>query len=167
MSNALRDMRAAGIPVNWDVVRVGWTGPGTLGRQLTVDDIRTFADDAIIEARGAEAAAIATLSTATSEHEVMENLEHLGSLSLEGERAWRVFLLGRLLEALPASPVDALAELTSFWSAFGFPSESPHIVQGRGNTISPAEYYTRDMKDRMVSAHRAWVAQELTALRGK
>ena len=55
--------------------------------------------------------------------------------------------------------------LTEFWQNFGFPTDSPHEVQGRVNEITPLEYYDDQNLQRLLSRHRAWIQEEKAALR--
>jgi hypothetical protein len=61
---------------------------------------------------------------------------------------------------MPEDPLYGLLALTEFWQSFGFPSDSPHVIQGRGNTISPAEYFQQNNLNRLLSLHRKWIQQE-------
>lgn len=166
MTPALEAMRLLGIPVTWSVVRAGWEGPGTLGRQLTLDDVRSFADERVALAAADELADAATLSTVTNDSDVEEVLQRLSpEVDALAVPQWRALILSQLLAVLPQSPIDALCELTTFWSAFGYPPDSPHVVQGRGNIIRPEHYYTSEMLARLVGEHREWLDAELAQLR--
>ena len=79
-------------------------------------------------------------------------------------RKWRLILLQETLDTLPTDPVYALTELTDFWLSFGFPSDSPHFVQGRGNSMLPNEYYTGAFRDRILAGHQAWIEKERAEL---
>ena len=81
-------------------------------------------------------------------------------------RKFRLALLEDVLDSLPTDPVDGLIRLTEFWAKWEYPSDSPHVVQGRGNKLSPVDYYTLDTFARLIAEHRAWVEREAGNLRG-
>lgn len=157
---------ALGLPVTWDVVRLGWEGVGSAQRLLCLEDVRAFADLQVTAASDGQLADVAELCMAGSENDVREILERLSpSPPVTAMHVWRAVLLDRLLRTPQASAVDTLAELTGFWGAWGDPADSPHVVQGRGNSLSPAEYYTEEVAKRAVEEHRRWLDQEVQRLR--
>lgn len=156
---------ALGLPLTWDVVRLGWEGVGSEHRLLSLDDVRTFADHEVVSASEAEIADVAELCTASSEADVKELLERLApSPSVIALRIWRAVLLERLLRTPQASPIETLTELTSFWAGFGYPPESPHTIQGLGNSITPKEYYTEETAEHALQEHRRWLEDEIGRL---
>ncbi|HEU4388194.1 MAG TPA: DUF2247 family protein, partial [Blastocatellia bacterium] len=68
------------------------------------------------------------------------------------------------LNNLPQDAVYGLVALTEFWQGFGFPPDSPHEVQGRGNTITPLDYYQQENLVRLLACHRAWIKEEKIAI---
>ncbi len=60
---------------------------------------------------------------------------------------------------------EALLTLTDFWAERDYPMHSPHTVQGRGNSISPADYYNLDNYRNILESHRQWAAREEVILR--
>ncbi len=58
-------------------------------------------------------------------------------------------------------------ELTELWVQFGYPEDSPHIIQGRGNNISPTEYYTQSNYDKLYIKNKEWLEKELSFLKNK
>lgn len=62
--------------------------------------------------------------------------------------------------------IDGLIELTELWDKLGFPSDMPHIVQGRNNTISPSEYYSQENYDELYNINYEWFKAELLYLQG-
>jgi hypothetical protein len=55
--------------------------------------------------------------------------------------------------------------MNEFWGSFGYPQDSPHVVQGVGNSISPQEYYTEEIAGRALEEHQRWLGLELELLR--
>lgn len=98
---------ALGLPLSWDVLRLGWEGVGSEHRLLSLEDIRTFADQEVVSASHVEIADVAELCTASNEPDVEEPLERLApSPSVIALRIWRAVLLERLLQTPQASPID-------------------------------------------------------------
>ena len=60
--------------------------------------------------------------------------------------------------------IEGLIELTELWDKLGFPSDMPHIVQGRNNTISPSEYYSQENYDKLYDINCDWFKTELLYL---
>jgi hypothetical protein len=155
-----------GLPVDWNVVRMGWEGPASLGRQLGLGDIHSFAGKAIEKAEGEELENVATLCTESDNEIIDTTLKKLAPAPPSiAQRIWRAYLLYRLLQKLPSHPIDALSELSDFWAAFSYPDDSPHLVQGRGNSIGPEDYYTVENLERLLAAHTRWLEEELGRLR--
>jgi hypothetical protein len=170
--------------VNWTTVLVGWKGLGVYSPWpnrrgdfpplLSVSEIAAYADERLVSA---------------SDPTEIDLLEELLSLNLQGEsretieslldrlsdldrrdptvelRKWRVVRLEELLETMPKDALYGLIALTEFWQEFGFPSDSPHEVQGRENTTAPEAYYQQENLDRILSRHMAWVKDEILAIK--
>lgn len=60
--------------------------------------------------------------------------------------------------------VEGLIELTELWAKLGFPDDSPHIIQGRNNSISPSEYYSQENYDKLYRINCDWFDKELEYL---
>lgn len=63
--------------------------------------------------------------------------------------------------------VDGLIELTELWDSLGFPEDSPHIVQGVNNTLSPNEYYSQENYDELYRLNYEWFMKEWQYLQNK
>ena len=163
MTNPLDAIADLGLPVGWDVVRAGWAGPGEEGRQLTAADVADYACRQLDQPGDAQD--VTSLCITTDAEEIGAALARLApAVSDRAIRTWRAFLLTRLLAGLPESPIAGLSELTSFWSALGFPAGMPHVVQGRGNDISPVDYYTEQNYRQIIDRHRDWLSAEIARL---
>ena len=181
--SAFEELKAA-FGANWATVLVGWNGLGVLSPWpdrwtefpplILPSEIAAYADERLAASSEPEEqqliVAISTIDLQTESREMIRGLL-LPLSELDGRdpeielRKWRVVLLEQVLEEMPQEALYGLMALTEFWLSFGFPSDSPHDVQGRGNTISPSEYYQQDNLDRLVARHRAWIENERTALR--
>jgi len=167
MPGPLDHMGQMGLPVTWAVVRAGWQGTGMLGRQVTAQQVKAFAQERIPATEGALLADVAVLSLPADEQAIGAALGRLApGVCEQALRAWQAYLLARLLDDLPTDAVDGLCALTDFWAALDFPEGMPHVVQGRGNTIAPREYYDEGNYRRLVSDHRQWLRRQIARLGG-
>ena len=136
---------------------------------LTLHDVESFATEQI-ETPVASDQAVAVLVAANDGRDetraVLRTLVDHEKCSADHElRKWRVVLLKHALTRLPSDPLHGLVALTEFWERFDFPLDSPHIVQGRGNTASPPDYYKEQNYRALVTKHLEWIDVETSALR--
>lgn len=169
--------------VNWMTVLVGWNGLGGLSPWpdrwvefpplMSADEIAAYADEKLASLSNlVEQDLIVALLSPDLRNESREAVKNLltplsdlsgSDLGIE-LRKWRLVLLEETLASMPKDALHGLMALSEFWQNFGFPSDSPHEVQGRGNTVGPSEYYQQDNLDRLVARHRAWIEKEKAAL---
>jgi hypothetical protein len=162
----LESLRALGVPVNWRTILVGFVGLGKIGRLIEPKAVIGYAEDAI--ARGDASDEVVALAVSDDSEEIERHLRSLSSSEQSSvereERKWRVLLLNEELAELPRDPLYGLLALTSFWARFDFPEDSPHVVQGRGNNLSPTEYYTEGNFRDAVERHAHWIEREVASL---
>jgi hypothetical protein len=169
--------------LNWTTLRVGWDGLGVFSpwpdtsdafRPLfSSDELAEYASQRLVSCSDVGESELITrllsLDFHTERRDVIRDL--LLQLSQWSDcdpaielRKWRLALLVDLLDSVPDDAVGGLSILTEFWLQFGFPADSPHDVQGRGNALGPSEYYQDANYRRLLSRHRAWVKQEMETL---
>lgn len=51
--------------------------------------------------------------------------------------------------------------LTELWLELGDTADSPHIIQGKDNPISPVEYYTDANYDYLYKKNKCWLKNEI------
>src|SRR5579862_506926 len=143
------ELRAA-FGVNWTTVLVGWNGLGVLspwpGRWtefpplLSADEVAAYADEMLTSSADPTEqdliVKLLSLNPRTESRETVKDI--LSRLSdLDGSdpaielRKWRLVILEQVLKEMPHDALYGLMALTEFWQSFGFPSDSPHEVQGR------------------------------------
>lgn len=169
MKNKLDLMQANNLKVNWSSILLGLRGFGKFMGQLSMKDVINFAINLVTHDDGQpnEVWQIASLSDKDGNeiHQLVQNLaDNESNSQAEEERKWRAILLKQSLEELPQDYLNGLIFLTDFWDKFGFPSDGPHIIQGRGNDISPTEYYTNENYLEIVEAHKRWLSDEFNTL---
>jgi hypothetical protein len=168
--NYLTDLRDTGLRVNWRTLLIGLDGPGKYPPLITLAEVCAFADEqlaastappegavALVVASSEDPAEIRTILRKLADEEKSEPAREL--------RKWRVVLLKHVMAELPVDPLYGLLALTEFWERFDFPSDSPHVVQGRGNQIAPLDYFTEDNYSHLLQKHRDWIRTEATELR--
>ncbi len=168
---------------NWTTILVGWTGLGVFGPWperwsefpplISAEEIVAYANARITHASSIEEGDLIdqilahNLRTGTRE-ETRDQLKRLSEV-FGGDpaldlRKWRLVLLEELLANLPQDALYGLISLSEFWQSFGFPPDGPHEVQGRGNAISPSEYYQQPNLDRLLTRHLSWIQCEKAAI---
>ena len=60
--------------------------------------------------------------------------------------------------------IDGLLELTDLWCKLDYPKDSPHVIQGLDNFLSPTEYYTKENYDILYKKNYEWFVKELSFL---
>ena len=168
--------------VSWTTVWVGWRGLGAISpwpdrwtdfppllsagelaayageRRASASDQTEFdLEAALLDPQGEGREAIESVLNRLSDLDPADPALEL--------RKWRVIRLQQVLETMPKDAVYGLIALTEFWQEFGFPPDSPHAVQGRGNSAAPDEYYQRENLDRLLSKHHAWISDEVEAIK--
>ncbi len=169
--------------INWTTMLVGWNGLGTFSPWpdrrdefpplFSAGELAAFAYERLASSSDvAEQDLIVKLVSLDLHNETRQEIRGLlihlaefdGSDPTFEFRKWRLVLLEDLLENIPKDAVYGLMALTEFWQSVGFPPESPHEVQGRGNEITPSEYYHDEKLQQMLDMHRAWVRVEKAAI---
>ena len=162
-------------PVNWGTVSVGWNDASQQLSQITFNEIKEFAFERLESSdcnQSEEEAIIQLLSINQNEadyEDVRNLLFSLSSLSnakiaLE-ERKWRVMRLDEILKCIPLGTIDGLSALTDFWASYDYTTDSPHVVQGKDNELSPTAYYTDAFFQKMLLVHREWLSKEKQSIR--
>lgn len=169
MNPSLVDLiKSLGLPVTWQEMRAGWRLSKMSRRLIDPVDIELFAVEQLKTTEAEHVSDVAVLATASDAEETDEALQRLAPVVSEfANRTVRAALLSELLDRLSANPIDALMALTSFWAEWGYPDDSPHVTQGRNNSMDPRSYYTSRNLSEIVAAHRTWLAKEIAQLRSK
>lgn len=163
--NSLRRVSALGIPITWDVLRAGRSSTLPGGPRLSIEEVRTFAQQVLGETPHPQATLFDLASAGPADRDDVDRaLAELAAkqsqASLVGDRAWRLVAVTDLIASLPKDPVDSLLALTEFWLDWQLPEDMPHTIQGRGNQISPLDYYTAGTLEQVLQDHQAWIDGE-------
>lgn len=165
----LEQFRKNKISVNWTTIIIGWYGPGKFNRQLKEQDIINYAINLIVNDENQQQEVLMIASC--SEKDCCEIQELINKLVNEEkvnkeieERKWQIILLMKLLNNLSDKPTYGLVEFTEFWEKFSYPENSPHVVQGLKNNITPSEYYSKENFDAVFRTHKHWIKSQLEEL---
>ena len=167
----LHGMAALGLRANWRTLLTGLEGPAKYHPVVTLDDVCAFAcEQLVVPTTPISEDAVASLVASSDEpmevHRLLRLFAEREKSDAELElRKWRLMLLRDIMSHLPGDPLYGLLALTEFWERFDFPPDSPHVVQGRGNHISPAAYFTEENYRDLVGKHHDWIEREAAALR--
>ncbi|MBU1558504.1 MAG: DUF2247 family protein [Pseudomonadota bacterium] len=167
----LKNFQTEQLAINWCTLLLGWIGPGHFESQLSISDLQEFAKAWLMMTdENNDLVTDLILSDGQDFLSVKEILEALckknkSDFVLE-VRKWRYILLKECFEKIVRSNdyLYGLLELTDFWLMFDFPDDSPHVVQGRENTLSPTDYYTEDNFKKLINRHKQWLQKELEAI---
>lgn len=157
--------------VDWGVIYWGISGiprGGVLGAQF----VRRFADAELSQIDAAdpmlgEIAELSLFNDAQLEdgRRNVARICEMRNIDMDrAKRKWRAVALEDLLSRLGADPVYDLIALGEFWTDWGSATDSPYVVQGVGNTLTPEEYYTEHNLDEALSRHREWLKAEIAHL---
>jgi hypothetical protein len=80
-------------------------------------------------------------------------------------RKWRVLWIRDSLPDSDANHTFGLAKLEDLWARFDFPDDTPHVIRGKGNAITPDEYYTEDNYKTSLKKNQDWVNKEINEIR--
>ena len=156
------------LPVNWATILIGWNGPGKFTRILTGQEIIEYALELIeSDSNVLEEVWLLVGCNKNDTEEIQDLLVKLASVECNEANEvlkWQIVLLQDELEKIDKRPLYGLLQLTEFWDKFNYPSDSPHIVQGMNNEVSPEEYYTKENFDNLIRAHNEWVEKKLEFL---
>lgn len=152
--------------VDWGMIFLG--ACGIASGKLSASEISSFACNEFAKPDGVKD----VLLTAISEvafcsditDEVMDYLRFIcdeENIDLKlSSRKWRYLALCLTMQELPDDCVYGLLKLNEFWRLWGEDAETPNIIQGVGNNISPTEYYTDEQYKLVIKHHQEWLKKE-------
>ncbi|HBC31433.1 MAG TPA: DUF2247 domain-containing protein [Clostridiales bacterium] len=167
----INDFIEKGFKVSWTLLNIGFNGSQKFKKQLDGQDIIKYAITKM-EA-GDESADVVLLASShcanTEEiNELLSKLSKSEKVECDKEyRKWRVIYILKHLPNTEDDCIQGLIELGDIWASLDFPDDSPHIFQGRNNSITPNEYYTQENYISLLERHRMWLDKEITELRSK
>ena len=80
---------------------------------------------------------------------------------------WKLVYIKKNFPQLNKNIIQGLIELNDLWVKLDFPEDSPCILQGVKNNISPQEYYTEENYIYLYNRHLDWIRDKSDYLNGK
>ena len=77
------------------------------------------------------------------------------------DRKIRAARVNKFLKDKNTNCIDGLMGLTELWLELGYTADSPHIIQGKDNSISPMEYYTDSNYNYLYEKNKHWLKDEV------
>lgn len=167
----IRDFTEKGFRISWTLLNMGWDGSAKFKKQLAGQDIIDFAISKMEDGDESTDVVLLASSHAANTEEISELLKGLS----DGEevnadiefRKWRAIYVSKNLPDIQAEYIQGLIELGDIWALLDFPDDSPHVFQGRNNSITPNEYYTKENYIKLLEKHQEWLQKEIADLRNK
>lgn len=79
-------------------------------------------------------------------------------------RKLRAVRVNNFLKHKSTNCIDGLMGLTELWLELGYTDDTPHIIQGKDNNISPVEYYTDANYNYLYEKNKRWLRDEVNFL---
>jgi hypothetical protein len=167
----IRDFIEKGFGISWTLLNIGWNGSAKFKRQLAGQDIIDFAMNKMEDGDESTDVVLLASSHATDAEEISELLKRLSDgeeIDADNEfRKWQAIYVSKNLPDIQAEYMQGLIELGDIWALLDFPDDSPHVFQGRNNSITPNEYYTKENYIKLLEKHQEWLEKETADLRNK
>lgn len=80
------------------------------------------------------------------------------------DRKLRAVRVNNFLKNKNTNCIDGLMGLTELWLELGYTDDTPHIIQGKDNNISPVEYYTDVNYNYLYEKNKRWLSDEVSFL---
>lgn len=138
---------------------------GILRKQLAVEEVVEYAIEQL--ENGNDRMEVCELAGGRND-DINDVLNVLYDLAVEEnsqdefeDRKLRAIIVNQYLQKKSSNCIDGLMDLTDLWIELGCPKDSPHIIQGKNNKISPIEYYTDDNYHYLFERNKKWLKNEI------
>ncbi len=156
---------------DWGVILLGVSGvPGIaehVGRSVVADFASAELENTSIDDPNLDLIVEMATDGGETSNELREKLEEIcqaKNIDLgKSRRKWRFISIRNILSDLDTDPVYGLIKLSEFWTAWGWPSDSPASMRSDAE-VSPQDYHSQSNFDYVIQNHREWLAEELGAL---
>lgn len=158
----LSEIKELDIKITWKMIFIG-----LCEKQISTKDVINYAVEQI--SNNEEKIEVLELAgESENDHEYILSLVRKlqeDSLNYDIEkRKIRIAIVKNTISKKNNNFIDGLLELTDLWCRLGYPDDSPHIIQGLDNFLSPTEYYTKENYDILYKKNYEWFVEELSFL---
>lgn len=160
----IKNFNQLGLFVTWRLLYIA-----LCEKQLQEEDVIKYAIKQLEE--GDDRSEVCELAGAyADEHEHIQNLlwELISQENTQNElerRKLRAVIVDKALRIKNDNYINGLIDLATLWCGLRYPSDSPHIIQGKNNNITPKEYYAVGNYDILYEKNAKWLKTELEYLR--
>lgn len=164
MMITLECIKQLGLPITWRLLSIA-----ICDRYLQREDAVAYAIEQL-EAGNEQIAVCELASTYPSEKDDINVLldrlvDSEDTTDTLEKRKLRAVIVNEALKEKKENCLDGLVSLTELWISLGCPSDSPHVIQGQNNSITPKDYYTDQNYDLLYKKNAEWLKRELEFLR--
>ena len=138
---------------------------GLLEKQISINEIIQYAKEQL--EKGDDRIEICELA-GSSDYDLEDVMDTLYELAREEknpddleDRKLRAARVNKFLKDKNTNCIDGLMGLTELWLELGYTADSPHIIQGKDNSISPMEYYTDANYNYLYEKNKHWLKDEV------
>ena len=165
----LEDFKNNNLKINWKIIDIGCLGSKIFRNELSYDDIINFSLEEFDEKNKLILRIVASgrdeyqeIGCLVQELANMEKSEY--KLAFE---KWKLVYIKKNFPKLNKNIIQGFIELNDLWVKLDFPEDSPCILQGVKNNISPQEYYTEENYIYLYNRHLDWIRDKSDYLNGK
>lgn len=164
--NNLEQLIKLGFNINWTLLQIGYYGSEFILPQFTAEDVIKYAAEQLNSVNDILIERLACSENDSYEfRNILARLVSKEKVSKEMQmRKLRVLILYKKFANIPNNYIDGLVELTEIWVSLGLPDDCPHIVQGRGNSLSSNDYYTEEMYETLKKRNFDWLDNEISCI---
>ena len=163
-SDNLGQLIQLGFKINWLLLQIGYCGDDFIAQQFSKKDIVAYALEQLEEID--DDLIIMLVCEENDSYEFTNILHKLAKRERSSKeiqmRKLRALILSRSFAALPDDYMEGLIELTDIWISLGLPEDCPHVIQGRYNSLSPNDYYTKEMYETLKMKNFNWLDREIS-----
>lgn len=159
--NKLKEIQKNKFRITWKLIEIGYFGYEFIQPQISKQDICEYAE-IILQDKESNYNEIAQLIAEKLDDYEFNIILHKLAKQEEGDvereyYKWTIYLTRKMLESLENDYFEDLLTINEFWISLGQPKYSPHMFQAVKNSISPQEYYTKEMYDLILNKHKEWI----------
>jgi len=160
----LENIKNLGLSITWRLLY-----KGICENQLSVEDVVAYAMKKLEEGDIRSEVCELAGSYINEQEDIcsllMQLMEQENTQDDFENRKIRAAIVSNALRTKDNNCINGLMNLTDLWIGLGYPSDSPHIIQGRDNHMTPREYYTVENYNLIFDKNVEWLKKELEYLR--